>query len=252
MNRLLRLIRSAWHDASPWIAPTFCAVCGHRLQPYEDGICLECLLHLPLTGFKAQPGNPTELQLSTIGTRLVRASSFIYYHHNGAYARIFQEFKYRHNPLVARAMGRLMAHDLLPTGFFSSIQAIIPVPLTRKREAERGYNQCIMIGQGIEEVTGIPIREGVLVRKHFKGSQTHLSPEERKENVENAFALKHPESIAGCHVLVLDDVITYGHTLRACISELLQAEGCTVSVLTLGTSRTIHHWKLPEHIHPWD
>lgn len=252
MKRLVRLIRSACHDVVPWIAPTYCAVCQHRLQPYEDGICLECLLHLPLTGFKAHPGNPTELQLSTIGTRLIRASSFIYYHHGGPYSRIFQEFKYRHNPQVAQAMGRLMAQDLLPTDFFQHIQAIIPVPLAPKREAERGYNQCHLMGQGITEVTGIPVWEGVLIRKHFKRSQTHLTPEARKKNVENAFMLKHPERVVGRHVLVLDDVITYGHTLRACIQALLQAEHCTVSVLTLGTSRTIHHWKLPEHVHPWD
>lgn len=252
MKSLLGLLRCTWQDVSPWIAPDFCAVCKHKLRPYEDGICLECLLHLPLTGFRAQPGNPTELQLSTIGTRMVRASSFIYYHHGGSYSRIFQEFKYHHHPQVARAMGRLMAHDLLSTGFFDSINAIIPVPLTPKREAERGYNQCSLMGKGIEDVTGIPVWEGVLIRRHFKGSQTRLTPEEREENVVNAFHLQHAERIEGCHILVLDDVITYGHTLRACINELLQAERCTVSVLTLGTSRTVHHWKLPEHIHPWD
>ena len=81
-------------------------------------------------------------------------------------------------------------------------------------------------------------------RIHFKGSQTHLSATDRRENVEGAFRLKpshwwqRKETIEGRHVLLIDDVVTTGATLIACAQELMKAKPRQISILALAYTRS--------------
>jgi len=127
-----------------------------------------------------------------------------------------------------------MATELKAEGFFEGIDFIVPVPLTRGRCRERGYNQSLLIAKGIAHVTSIAIDEHILTRLHYNGSQTQQTIERRRENVKGAFQLHHPERVRGHHVLLIDDVITTGATMLACAKELARAGEVTISVLSLG------------------
>jgi predicted amidophosphoribosyltransferase len=85
-------------------------------------------------------------------------------------------------------------------------------------------------------VTGIPV-EQALKRTRFSISQTQLTAEERRNNVEKAFKLQKTEAVRGRHVLLVDDVVTTGSTMLACGHEVLRAEGTKVSILSLGFTR---------------
>ena len=98
----------------------------------------------------------------------------------------------------------------------------------------RGYNQSEMIVRGISEATGIPIERHVVIRKSFDRSQTHLTREERRDNVDNVFVLKDADVIKGKHVLIVDDVITTGATTISCANEILKADNVKISILALG------------------
>ncbi|HTY57426.1 MAG TPA: phosphoribosyltransferase family protein, partial [Bacteroidota bacterium] len=89
-----------------------------------------------------------------------------------------------------------------------------------------GFNQCAHIARGVASVTGRPVRSGLLRRSRFTPSQTPLGVEERRENVRGAFALRRRarSAIEGKTILLVDDVVTTGATMRSCAG-LLCASG---------------------------
>ena len=134
-------------------------------------------------------------------------------------------------------MGRLFAGELSRQGFFEGIDAIIPVPITRRRRWQRGYNQSLEIARGISEVTSLPILKNAVRRTRFDQSQTKKKGWQRLENVADAFQLRQPEAINGRHLLLVDDIVTTGATIRACALELCKAGDVRISVVSLGFTK---------------
>ena len=89
----------------------------------------------------------------------------------------------------------------------------IPVPLHRRRQRTRGYNQAEWIARGLAEVYHFPVDTRTLVRAVDTDTQTHKSAYERRMNVAEAFRLSRPEQFVDKHVLLVDDVLTTGATL---------------------------------------
>lgn len=218
------------------LLPRYCCICERRLAPTETQTCALCLMHLPYTRLKGRKGNMLERLLCDDQICPVHANSLIYYHDDSLSARIFFHFKYYHHPAVARSYGRLMAQDLDGTDFFEGIDALVPVPLSRRRLRQRGYNQSEELARGISDLTGIPIETGAVIRAVDNPTQTQMGVIERSENVKNIFRLADGTRIAGKHLLVVDDVITTGSTVRAFAHELLRAEGVRLSFISLGLS----------------
>lgn len=215
--------------------PRFCHVCENRLLPGEQVVCARCYPSLPFTRLKGAKGNVLE-RLFWTKKSVVRANSFLYYLTGTRLSRPIIHFKYHHTPHAALYWGRVMATDLIDTDFFDGIDLIVPVPLSRKREKKRGYNQSALLAKGISAVTGIPVDTKSLVRSIDNPTQTTLSPHERERNVSGIFTLVAPESCSGKHILLVDDVLTYGYTLTACIDALEQASNVKISILTLAAS----------------
>ena len=124
------------------------------------------------------------------------------------------------------------------SGLFDDIDALVPVPLARKRERERGYNQSMMLARGVSEVTGLPINNKVVRRTKFMGSQTRRGRWERNENVEDVFEVKDSHGLSGKHLLLIDDVVTTGATIIACAKEMQKASNVKISVLALGFAKS--------------
>ena len=131
----------------------------------------------------------------------------------------------------------MFTKEIQPSGFFDGIDGIVPVPLAKKRQRQRGYNQSQEIAQGVYEITGLPIYNKVVRRSTYKGSQTNKGRWERNENVEQVFELIDPAAIQGRHLLLIDDVVTTGATIIACAKELLKAGHVKLSILTLGFAK---------------
>ena len=107
------------------------------------------------------------------------------------------------------------------------------MPLHKKKQRLRGYNQSEWIARGIAAVTGIPIDTESVVRHKNTETQTSKSSLERWENVNGIFELYHADPLTGKHILIVDDVLTTGATTVECASCLTKIEGVRISVLTL-------------------
>lgn len=219
-------------DFNDFILPRHCAVCGEVLSRGEQEICLNCLLALPLI----DDAHCAEIEKLFWGIVPVeRAASYFYYRKGSPYINLLHRLKYKNRPQIGVLLAKNAATELLPKGFFDGVELIIPLPLSKKKERSRGYNQCDYIAEGISQVTGIPIGRGYVARTKANETQTHKNREERWKNVEGIFAVSNPDAVRGKHVLLIDDVLTTGATIADCARALV-AVGCRVTIFTLAYS----------------
>ena len=213
-------------------------MCGSRLAVGEKYLCLSCQHDLPRTRVWETPENKL---IDMFGGLLPieRASSFIYYSRGSGSRSIVLNLKYYHTPSIGVYMGRMMASEHIPTGFFEGIDMIIPIPLARRRMRQRGYNQVEALARGVSNVTGIPVNINAVVRHTDNPSQTTISVAERQDNVRSIFSVPNPDQLRGCHILLMDDVVTTGATLKACGEIIAKVEGVRISILTLAMSPSI-------------
>ena len=185
------MLRKLFHDLLGILLPRTCIVCGRPLVPTEDVCCTGCSVNMPLTHYKAKAGNPIERYFWG-KIPIVRASSYMHYYPHTDYANIITQLKFNNRPEIGIYLGRLMATELLPTHFFEGIDCIIPLPLAKWRQLQRGYNQSERIAKGVSEITHIPIDTKSIRRSKANKKQTQTHKLLRHENVKDIFTLTIP------------------------------------------------------------
>lgn len=217
-------------DLLDLVFPRHCHVCGEILSSQEKDICLNCLYKLP----RIESTHLEELEKVFWGKfDTTRCTSYMYYRKESPYNRLFHSMKYDNKPEIGRRMAMMAADSIKSTGFFDGIDAIVPLPLSKKKRRQRGYNQCDYIADGLSMLTGIPVITDCVVRNKANESQTHKTRDERWQNVEGIFSLTKPELLEGKHVLLIDDILTTGATLSNCAIAIQQGCNCKISVFTL-------------------
>ena len=114
-----------------------------------------------------------------------------------------------------------------------SADVVVPVPLHRQRERERGYNQADLIAKPLAHKLGLPYRAVLLMRTKPRPDQHILNLEERWDSVRGAFATRPGSKVDNLRVLLVDDVMTTGATLDACAKALRGAGAKSVIGLTV-------------------
>ena len=225
-----------FHSFWSLLFPRCCVVCGSPLSRGEECLCTCCNINLPRTGFHLRKDNPVECLFWGRIPGLKRASSFLFYRKGSDFRRILHMLKYGGYKELGEVMGRYMSAELSSGEFFYGVDMIIPVPLHRKKQKLRGYNQSEWIARGIASVTGIPLCAECMIREKNTETKTRKSTFERWENVEGIFRLCDTVHFEGKHVLLVDDVLTTGATTVACASAFAGVSGIRISVLTLAVA----------------
>ena len=205
--------------------PPRCIVCGRSLAPAEQYMCIYCRADFPYYGVVSIPHKWRDLVL------VEHLYALFEYEHGSPYRRLVHVLKYNRRRDVGVFLGRLLAEEYLRGCDFD---CLVPVPLHPKREVKRGYNQSRVIAEGIQQVLSLPIEDGVLLRVVNNPSQTKLKKRERADNVQLICRVVDTERLAGKHVLLVDDVVTSGATIRECLLQLRTIPDVRVSVACLG------------------
>jgi ComF family protein len=147
-----------------------------------------------------------------------------YFEREGPLRALMHRLKYGGMTSIGVEFGRVLGERIRDAGLGES-DIVVPLPLHVSRMRERGFNQCEYVARGVSAVTGRPVRTDLLRRTRFTPSQTPLGHGERRENVRDAFALRRhaPRAVAGKTVLLVDDVVTTGATMRSCAGALHRA-----------------------------
>jgi ComF family protein len=229
---LLRRFGGALLDV---LYPPLCLGCADRLPSDAPPLplCADCLRALP----RAEHGVllPRLADLPGGHAAFDHADALWLFDDGGTLQRIQHALKYGNRPTLGVRLGRLIGEAWQKRGA-PMPDLIVPVPLHRRRRLERGYNQSERLATGIAEVLHGPVQADGLTRPHPTRSQTALSKSERWRNVERAFAVPHPEAVAGQHVLLVDDVLTTGATAVAA-ARALRSAGAEVSLAVLACTR---------------
>ena len=223
---------SIWTDLWKLFFPQCCLVCGKTLLEGEEYLCFHCLSNMPRTHLYLHKDNEMEKELWG-KFPIERASAYLYYSKGGDMKKLLTDLKYRGNADLGCFLGRCMTREMLSSGFFQGVDGIIPVPLHPRKQKIRGYNQSIMLANGVSSVTNIPVWNDLLVRTQYTQTQTRKGSYERWLNVKDMFECTSPERLRGKHVLLVDDVFTTGATLVACADAFRQIPDLRFSVLTL-------------------
>ena len=152
--------------------------------------------------------------------------------YEGALASAIRRLKYEPCPALARPLGLELA-SALANARFGRDTVLAPVPLHPRRLAERGFNQTALVASALSSALGCLSRPRLLARVRETGQQAELGKRARAENVNGAFELSGEITP---RVLVLDDVVTTGATVQACV-RVLEAVGVNV-VAIVALART--------------
>ena len=116
---------------------------------------------------------------------------------------------------------------------FKIYDIIIPVPISKKRKKERGYNQSLLIARKISSKEKIKLGDKVISKVKNNNTQSKLNKEERAENVKNVYKITSNKEIINKNILLIDDIYTTGATLNECSRMLKQAGAKKIDVLTI-------------------
>ena len=214
--------------------PDLCVVCNNHLVNQEDLVCTKCLYNLPKTNYHNDIDNPVS-QLFWGRTKIEYATGFFYFHKGSKYQGLMHKFKYPGNKEIGYVLGRYFGSQI-KNSVFGEIDIIIPVPLHKSKLKKRGFNQSEWLGMGLSEVMEKPLDTKSLIRNVATETQTRKSRFERWKNVENIFKISNEKELEGKHVLIVDDVVTTGSTLEACINAILEVKDTKVSIATLAVA----------------
>lgn len=192
----------------PFISAHQCTLCSRELRMIEDGpLCKDC---------------------SGKNLYFDKVISVVKYDQN--IKKLIYKYKYSGHTYLGRTMGELMGKKFLTETNREYI--IIPVPLYKSKEIERGFNQSYLLAKYVGRETSIPLEKDSLIRVKNTKVMHSLSKKEREENVENAFKVAHSGVIKDKNIILVDDIFTTGSTVNACSKILKQSGAKSVIILT--------------------
>ena len=197
------------------LLPPRCVLCGASGQRPCLDLCAACAGDLPTALHPVADGSPpVELW-------------FAPYRYGYPLDRLVQRLKYQGQLAAGRVLGTLLAQGAARLGLQAGVDLVTPVPLHPSRYAERGFNQSAEIARRAARQLHCRFEEAVVRRLRDTPPQVGLDPERRRLNVHGAFAAG---GVGGCHVVLVDDVVTTGRTACAVARALRQAGAASVTV----------------------
>lgn len=178
---------------------------------------------------------------------LERIVPYCFFSHN-IIRPLLHALKYYDRLDIAYDLGRLLALEWKASGQCPQFDALIPVPLHWFKYLKRGYNQSERIASGMAKELGVPVVQGLRRTRYAKSQTRKRDHSQRWTNVRNAFAIRErfAPSLAGKHVLLIDDVITTGATTSGCIAALLPIPEIRISLASIAAPYKLCAQKLSE------
>ena len=202
--------------------PPVCGICG-KLD--EKSLCNKCKIRLQKNA------------LCKIENYKDTSSYFdehIYlFQYTGEIRETILKYKFNEKSYIYRTFLEFIKNNEKICAQIKKYDIIIPVPVSKKRFKQRGYNQSSLIARNLARMLNIDYKDNVLVKIKDNKPQSEMGQDKRKSNVKDVYKIKNKEKIYQKKVLILDDIFTTGNTVNECAKVLIENSANNVGIFTI-------------------
>lgn len=204
------------------IYPPTCGICG-KLD--KNSLCKRCELmldkHAKFVVEKSQNIDKNFIEHLYI------------FQYEGIVRRIILNYKFNDKSYLYKTFVNFLLKNKKFFQILKSYDTIIPVPISKKRRKERGYNQSELIAREIAKRIGVGYQNQCLIKVKNIVEQSKLNKEERQKNIQGVYELQQPHKLRDKKILLIDDIYTTGSTVNECSKVLREAKPKKIGVLTI-------------------
>ena len=212
--------------------PKVCFGCSLLLLDNEDYVCTKCRHDLPVTNFHFNNSNTVE-KVFYGRVKIEQATSLLIFEKKGIVQQLLHNLKYKGYEDIAVFLGKWIGHELSTVKAYSNIDVVIPVPLHKKKQRKRGFNQVAKFGIEIANALNADYIDNVLIKATDTKTQVFKKRIARWNSDNEVFTIKNHNLISGKHILLVDDIITTGATIESCVNVLNKAQNVKISVASM-------------------
>ncbi len=221
------------------VFPPTCIHCGTLLATHQTGVCSTCKSRIRLIPGPHCPTCGRTHLLPPHGCEACRGEHFFFDRayacsaYDGAMKKLLQAYKFHGQKTLCYFFADLLEQFATQHLALKSIDSIAAVPMNPRQQRDRGFNQASLLGSALGKKLHKPFLPSALVCHKNLIPQSSLGKSERKRHVEGAFEVKKDISIGQKNILLIDDILTTGHTASECARALKKAGASHVIVLTV-------------------
>lgn len=208
----------------PLIFPGVCGVCGKLSEEY---LCKKCELLLK------KEADLTIEKYDKTSNHSYFCEHIYFFKYKGIIRDIIIDYKFNEKSYLYKTIVNFLLKNEKIFEILKSYDTIVPVPVSKKRKKERGYNQCLLIVRELSNLTGIEFQQKCLLKTKDVVAQSKLNRENRMKNIQGAYELKNAYLIENKNILLFDDIYTTGSTVKECCKTLKQAKINKIGILTI-------------------
>ena len=242
---------AAWRALRQWLGATLlpaqCALCGIGCPQVLCSPCRAQYLGQGRGQLRArcrQCANPlADIEVALLCGRCLRQrpaydATVTAFDYAAPVDQLLLQLKFGARLALAPLLAELLHVAIQQQQAWDAPQLLCPVPLGPARLAERGFNQALEIARPLARLLQVPLQPRLAQRLRDTRAQSSVAPQERQANLAHAFAIapEHGALLQGCHVGIVDDVMSSGHTVNALAAVCKSAGAARVSIL--GVART--------------
>ena len=228
MTKFDKMMRQIWTVPLVSMYPPICGICE---KINKDALCPKCNLELK------KQAEVNILQKEEIEENIKKEKYFeelmYIFKYEGQVRKLILDYKFNEKSYLYKTFVNFLLKNEKIFENIKKYDKIIPVPISKKRNKERGYNQSMLIAEEIANKTNLELVNNCLIKTKNIIEQSKLNKEDRQQNIQGVYSLQNERLITKQKILLVDDIYTTGSTVNECCKILQQANPKTIGVLVL-------------------
>ncbi len=205
----------------PSLFPQVCGICE---KINENSLCKKCELKI-------------NKQINICFEQQIEDKYFneliCVFKYEGLIRKLLLDYKFKGKSYLYKTIAKVILKQENIFKILESYDTIMPIPISKKRRKERGYNQSELIAKEIAKNINIKYQNNCLIKTKNIIEQSKLNREQRILNIQGAYVLKNEETIKNKKILLFDDIYTTGSTVNECSRILRKVDLKKIGILTI-------------------
>lgn len=202
--------------------PPVCGICGKLNQNF---LCQKCNNTLK---------NQAKFNVENFQKKEKYFKELLYiFKYEGIIRKTILKYKFQEESYLYKTFVNFILKNQKFFEFIKSYDTIVPVPISKKRYKERGYNQSYLIAKEISKKTKLELQNRCIIKSKNVIEQSKLNKEEREKNIKGVYEIIDKENLQNKRIILVDDIYTTGNTVNECCRILQKAQPKSISVIVI-------------------